>query len=199
MTTERIVLYTNKAAFQQAVEEYAERKQIEAKIKAEVKHIIPGIKFSNSFYDAIEINFYNALEKAHPKFKEMGIKATKIPDMLDLDLSRLLNLATAYNRQNRYGHMIKDVQSPSISDFEVIAETDEEIKEYETAKAFIEACKDLENKFNIKMFAGTIAQSTKGVIGADQAQGLGADALRFNHVRILNKRRHKKREKALSL
>mgnify|MGYP004218699913 CR=1 FL=1 len=124
---------------------------------------------------------------------------TKIPDMLDLDLSRLLNLATAYNRQNKYGHMIKDVESPSISDFEVIAETDEEVKEYETAKAFIDACKDLENKFNIKMFAGTIAQSTKGVIGADQAQGLGANALRFNHVRILNKRRHKKRQEALSL
>lgn len=49
------------------------------------------------------------------------------------------------------------------------------------------------------MFAGTIAQSTNGIIGADQAQGLGAEALTFNHVRILNKRIHKKREKALSL
>lgn len=44
--------------------------------------------------------------------------------------------------------MIKEVESLSINDFEVIAEADEEVKEYETAKAFIEACKDLENKFN---------------------------------------------------
>ena len=42
MTTERVVLYTNKPVFQQAIKEYAERKQIEAMIV--IPFIVVSIK-----------------------------------------------------------------------------------------------------------------------------------------------------------
>ena len=49
---ERTVLYTNEAAFQNAIDEYAEKKQIQSKIKDEVKKLL-NIKIKSDFFDDI--------------------------------------------------------------------------------------------------------------------------------------------------
>ena len=83
---ERIVLYTNEAGFQVAIDEYAEKKQIESDIKDEVKKLL-NIKVKADFLDDIELNFFNEIEKAYPKYKELNIKATKVPELIDMDIT----------------------------------------------------------------------------------------------------------------
>ena len=190
---ERTVLYTNEGAFQNAIDEYAEKKQLQSKIKDEVKKLL-NIKIKSDFFDDIELNFFNEIEKAYPKYKELNIKATKIPELIDMDTSKLKSLTEAYHRKNRSGITVKDVKNPSISEFQVLAETDEEIRKHKVALRFIEAAKELESAFDMDLFVGDLARATKGILNANMRDGKGAQALRFNHRKILEQRRELKRE-----
>ena len=49
------------------------------KIKAELKQLLPKTKIDNKYLEGgIELNFYNAIERAYPKYKELSIKAKRI-------------------------------------------------------------------------------------------------------------------------
>ena len=188
---ERTVLYTNEGAFQNAIDEYAEKKQLQSKIKDEVKKLL-NIKIKSDFFDDIELNFFNEIEKAYPKYKELNIKATKIPELIDMDISKLKSLTDAFHRKNRSGVLVKEAKNPSISEFQVLAETDEEIRKHKVALRFIEAAKELESAFNMDLFVGDLARATKGILNANIRDGGGAQALRFNHRKILEQRRELK-------
>ena len=190
---ERIVLYTNEAAFQIAIDEYAEKKQIESDIKDEVKKLL-NIKVKADFLDDIELNFFNEIEKAYPKYKELNIKATKVPELIDMDITKLKSLTDLYHSKNRNNKTIKDVKNPSISQFQVLAETEDEINKYNVAQKFIDVAKELEKAFEIQMFVGDLARATKGILNANIRDGQGAQALRFNHQRLLHHRRELKKE-----
>ena len=189
MDKERIVLCTYELAFKDAVSDYAERKTIEKKIKDEVKKLLPDYKFNSLFYEDIEINFFNALEIQYPKYKELNIKATKIPELIDLDISTLKSLTDSYHRKNKNGIIIKEVKNPSISEFQILAETPDEVKQYNAATKFIKAVKELEIAFERQVYVGDIARGTKGILNANIRDGQGAQALKFNHYLILNQRR----------
>ena len=191
---ERIVLFTNEDAFQIAVSQYSEKKTIESKLKDEVKKLLPKYKFNSSFYEDIELNFYEAIENTYPKYKELNIKATKIPELVDMDISKLKSLTDAYHRKNKSGIIVKEVKNPSISEFQELAETDDEINKYKAAHKFIDAAKELEKTFKADVFVYDIARGTKGILNANIRDGHGAQALRFNHGKILEQRRELKRE-----
>ena len=190
---ERTVLYTNEGAFQNAIDEYAEKKQIESKVKDEVKKLL-NIKIKADFFEDIELNFFNEIEKAYPKYKELNIKATKIPELIDMDISKLKSLTEGYHRKNKSGIIVKEVKNPSISEFQVLAETDDEINKYKVAHKFIDAAKELEKTFKADVFVGDLARATKGILNANIRDGQGAQALRFNHRKILEQRRELKRQ-----
>ena len=190
---ERTVLYTNEGAFQNAIDEYAEKKQIESKVKDEVKKLL-NIKIKADFFEDIELNFFNEIEKAYPNYKELNIKATKIPELIDMDISKLKSLTEGYHRKNKSGIIVKEVKNPSISEFQVLAETDDEINKYKVAHKFIDAAKELEKTFKADVFVGDLARATKGILNANIRDGQGAQALRFNHRKILEQRRELKRQ-----
>ena len=72
----RVVLRFREKEFRSAVAEYGKRTKLEKDIKSELKKLLPKeIKIDNSFLKGgIELNFYNAIEKAYPKYKELSIK-----------------------------------------------------------------------------------------------------------------------------
>ena len=99
----RIVLNFREQEFKNDVAAYGRRTQLEKEIKAELRNLLPSMKIANKFLEGgIELNFYNAIEKAYPKYKELSIKATKIPELLDMDISKLMKLIYQYEQVTRY-------------------------------------------------------------------------------------------------
>ena len=111
-----------------------------------------------------------------------------------MDISKLKSLTEGYHRKNKSGIIVKEVKNPSISEFQVLAETDDEINKYKVAHKFIDAAKELEKTFKADVFVGDLARATKGILNANIRDGQGAQALRFNHRKILEQRRELKRQ-----
>ena len=69
--------------------------------------MLPEFKANEDFFKDIELNFYNEIEKAYPEHIKL-MKATKVPSIIDMDVSKLMNLISEYER-------VKDHKNPSIS------------------------------------------------------------------------------------
>lgn len=186
----KLVLRFREQEFNNAVKEYGNRTRLEAVIKAELKQLLPKTKIDNSFLKGgIELNFYNAIEKAYPKYKELSIKATKIPELLDMDISKLMKLISEYEQ----GPI--SVVSPSITQYEDLAESQEEIDKYEAVEKVIQAVYEAEKVLGIEVYKGNISQAFKGWVGAQ----MGSQKLWFNAQLVFNERRHTHKKKELVL
>ena len=190
----RIVLRFREKEFKNAVAEYGKRTQLEKDIKAELKSLLPKeIKVDNSFLKGgIELNFYNAIEKAYPKYKELSIKATKIPELLDMDISKLMKLIFQYEQGDGQTNRPAPctIKSPSQNQYEDLAETQEEIDKFEAVEKVIQAIYEAEKVLGIEVYKGSIMQGFKGWISA----AVGSQELWFNTQQVLNQRRHNKKQ-----
>ena len=179
---ERCVIYTDEKGFQQDIQSYSVKLKCEHDIKTEIKKLLPKFKAGKDFFNNVEGNFFKAIEKAYPKHSEL-MNATKIPEMLDMDISRIIKLASRYET-------MKDVKNVSISSYEILAETEEEIKQYKAVCKVIEAIREAEEICGFKVSRGDIMRGTKTWIYAN----MYSTDIRFNHSIILENRRYKQRE-----
>ena len=190
----RIVLRFREKEFKNAVAEYGKRTQLEKDIKSELKKLLPKeIKIDNSFLKGgIELNFYNVIEKAYPKYKELSIKATKIPELLDMDISKLMKLIFQYEQGDGQTNRPAPctIKSPSQNQYEDLAETQEEIDKFEAVEKVIQAIYEAEKVLGIEVYKGSIMQGFKGWISA----AVGSQELWFNTQQVLNQRRHNKKQ-----
>ena len=190
----RVVLRFREKEFKAAVAEYGKRTQLEKDIKSELKSLLPKeIKIDNSFLKGgIELNFYNAIEKAYPKYKELSIKATKIPDLLDMDISKLMKLIYQYEQGDGLTNAAAPMTiiSPSQNNYEDIAESQEEIDKYEAVQKVIDSIYEAEKVLDIEVYKGNIIQGFKGWISGQ----IGSQELWFNAQQVFNQRRYKKKE-----
>ena len=164
--------------------------------KARVK-VPKEIKIDKTFLKGgIELNFYNAIEKAYPKYKELSIKATKIPELLDMDISKLMKLILEYEqgdgKTNRPAPCT--IKSPSKNQYEDLAETQEEIDKFESVEKVIQAIYEAEKVLGIEVYKGNIIQGFKGWVGAQ----MGSQKLWFNAQQVFNQRRYKKKEELVA-
>jgi len=194
----KLVLRFREQEFNNAVKEYGNRTRLEAEIKSELKQLLPKTKIDNSFLKGgIELNFYNAIEKAYPKYKELSIKATKIPELLDIDISKLMKLISEYEQGDTLTTTPAPISviSPSITQYEDLAESQEEIDKYEAVEKVIQAVYEAEKVLGIEVYKGNISQAFKGWVGAQ----MGSQKLWFNAQLVFNERRHTQKRKELVL
>ena len=92
---DRVVLHTDFDGFQKDVAKYGEKTQIQQDIKSEMKKLLPKYKVTNDFFKDIDLSFYNAIEKAYPEHIKL-MKAQKVPEMIDMDVSKLMQLSSQY-------------------------------------------------------------------------------------------------------
>lgn len=190
----RVVLRFREKEFRSAVAEYGKRTLLEKNIKAELKKLLPKeIKIDNSFLKGgIELNFYNAIEKAYPKYKELSIKATKIPELLDMDLSKLMKLIYQYEQGDGLTNAPAPMTiiSPSQTNYEDVAESQEEIDKFEAVQKVIDSIYEAEKVLGVEVYKGNIIQGFKGWISGQ----IGSQELWFNAQQVFNQRRYKKKE-----
>ena len=192
----RLVLNFREEAFNNAVKEYGNRTRLEAEIKSELKHLLPKTKIDNKFLvGGIELNFYNAIEKAYPKYQELSIKATKIPELLDMDTSKLMKLVFEYEQGDGQTNRPAPctIKSPSITQYEDLAESQEEIDQFDAVSKVIEAIYEAEKVLGIEVYKGSIMQGFRGWINAR----MGTQKLWFNAQQVFSQRRHTQKKKDL--
>ena len=136
------------------------------------------------------MNFYNAIEKAYPKYKELSIKATKIPDLLDMDISKLTKLIFQYEQGDGLTTAPAPItiKSPSQNQYEDLAEDQDEIDKFEAVQKVIDSIYEAEKVLGIEVYKGDISQAFKGWVGAR----MGSQKLWFNAQQVFNQRRYKK-------
>ncbi len=189
----KVVLRFRENEFKNDVAAYGRRTKLEKEIKAELRKLLPSMKIDNKYLEGgIELNFYNAIEKAYPKYKDLGIKATKIPDLIDLDTTKLFKLVFEYENGDGLTNRPAPctIKSPSQNQYEDLAETQEEIDKIEAVEKVIQSIYEAEKVLGIEVYKGSIAQAFKGWISAT----LGSQKLWFNSQQVLNQRRYKKKE-----
>ena len=190
----RLVLRFRENEFKRDVAEYGKKTQLEKEIKEELRKILPKeIKVDNKFLEGgIELNFYNAIEKAYPKYKELSIKATKIPELLDMDISKLMKLIFQYEQGDGLTTAPAPItiKSPSQNQYEDLAEDQDEIDKFEAVQKVIDAIYEAEKVLGIEVYKGNISQAFKGWVGAQ----MGSQKLWFNAQQVFNQRRYKKKE-----
>ena len=184
---ERIVLYTDQPRFELAVQQYGRVADLKMRIKKELKTLLPKLKVNEDFFSNVMENFWKELGKAHPKHLEL-MHPNKIPGLLDLDIKLLQSLANEFD-------LVKDTKNPSISSYEVLAETDEEIKQYKAVNKVIEALKEAEEVCGFQVSRGDIMRGTKTWIYAD----IYNHGMSFNHRLLMEKRRVEARKELLEV
>ena len=180
-----IVLHTDEAGFNIAVKKYAEKVTVKRDIHKELKYLLPDLKTNEDFFKDIELNFYNEIEKAYPEHIKL-MKATKVPSIIDMDVSKLMNLISEYER-------VKDYKNPSISSFQILAETEEEARQLKAINNVIEAISEAEAVTRTVVYPGIIIQAFKGWIVGDIGTGL-----KFNYGLIAERKRLEKRREILN-
>jgi len=114
------------------------------------------------------------------------MKATKIPEILDLDIVPLMKLVSQYET-------VKDHKNPSISNYEIVAETKEEEKQFKAINKVIEAIAEAEEVLPTGVYKQSIEHAFKGWIKAE----LRNNRLVFNYNVISERKRIERRTKLL--
>ncbi len=187
----KVILYTNQQAFEHDVKLYGNRTRLEKAIRDEIKALLPKSKLHSNFYSNCSSNFFILLGQTYPKHLEL-MKVEKIPDMIDMDISKLMKLIYEYENGDGKTNATppKDIKCPSISSYQIIAETEEEVKQFKAIEKFIEALKEAEAVCGFKAMNGNISSGTMQWAYAD----LYNQELRFNHNFVLSKRRIAQRQ-----
>ena len=180
---DRVVLYTDQAGFEKDVKAYGNKIQVQQNIKLEMKRLLPNYKVTNDFFVDIDLNFYNAIETAYPEHIKL-MKAQKVPEMVDMDISKIMKLSEEYEA-------VKHNKNVSISAYEVVAETEREIKEFKAVKYLIKALKDFEKETETTVSASGIMQGCKGWLNGANSSVHGADHLKYN-FQIASARRNQR-------
>lgn len=174
---DRVVLYTDLDGFQKDVAKYGEKVQKQQDIKSEMKKLLPKYKVTNDFFKDIDLSFYNAIEKAYPEHIKL-MKAQKVPEMIDMDISKLMKLSSEYEA-------VRNHDNVSISSYEIVAETQDEIDKYNAVKKLLESIKEAESICGFEVMRGDIMRGTKNWVYADMYK----QGMRVNHSILLEKRR----------
>ena len=192
----KVVLFTNQQAFDADIKLYGNRTRLELAIRAEVKKLLPQQKLPTEFYKDCKQNFYKLLAKQYPKHLEL-MKVEKIPSMIDLDLTQLFKLISEYEQGDGLttAPAPKDAKNPSISSYQILAESQKEIDQFEAIQKFIDALKEAEVVCGFKAMNGNISGGTMQWAYAD----LYNQELKFNHNFVLSNRRIAQRQKAVKV
>ena len=187
----KVILYTNQQAFEADCKLYGNRLTLEKAIRAEVKKLLPEQKFTSDFFKDCRKNFYKLMAKQYPKHLEL-MKVEKIPDMIDMDISKLMKLIFQYEQGDGQTNRPAPctIKSPSQNQYEDLAESQEEIDKFEAVQKVIDAIYEAEKVLDIEVYKGNIIQGFKGWISGQ----IGSQELWFNTQQVLNQRRYKKKK-----
>ena len=180
---DRVVLYTDQAGFEKDVKAYGDKIQVQQNIKLEMKRLLPNYKVTNDFFIDIDLNFYNAIETAYPEHIKL-MKAQKVPEMVDMDISKLMKLSEDYEA-------VKHNKNVSISSYEVVAETEKEIKEFKAVENLIKALQKFEKETETTVSAGGIIQCCKGWLNGANSATHGADYLKYSYQIVSSRRKQR--------
>ena len=182
---DRVVLHTDFDGFQKDVAKYGEKTQIQQDIKSEMKKLLPKYKVTNDFFKDIDLSFYNAIEKAYPEHIKL-MKAQKVPEMIDMDVSKLMQLSSQYED-------MKHIKNVSISAYEVCATTEKEINDYRACIDLIKSLKEFQKKTNQNVNAVLITRAVNGYLGGVTSMTQTADDLVYNYAKTAESRMYDKR------
>ena len=153
LTKKEVIIATDFLSYQEAFAEFKEKQSIEEKLILEVSSVL-GAK-------VIELNFKVALaftnEQILSKYKSknvLNLSIDKLKFVLDLDTSKIETLQQEWLK-------LQNIKEPSIKDYQIKAETDEEIYRYETAMELINGFAKFGQIQHV--YYGQILQAIQGV------------------------------------
>ena len=147
-------IYIDSEGFNRKQADYNRKKQIEQNLRFLVKKITKQTT-SAEFFKDIPANFYKAVEKGFEKSNPMKLKGQKLVMLLDIDTSEIFNLDRQYQS-------VRKAIEPSLTEFTVYAETQEQLNKYNACKEFIDAYKNLEP--HIKLYPMNMIQGTSSAV-----------------------------------
>ena len=147
----------NKQAFAKAVEVYGNKLQAIKNIKDEVRKFIPKARIDDSFLDDVMNNFYDLLLVKYQKQNTLNLRAEKLAELLEFDLSNLIQYTNTY-------YELKNIESPSEATFTTYAETDEEIKRLTHVQKLIDTIEDIETQVGVKAYPFDVAKAFRRIL-----------------------------------
>ena len=148
-------IYVDKSAFEKALSRYTKKKEVEQKIKAEVKKLLPKYRITTKFFNDVENNFYDALAECYKDKNAMNIKPRKLATLLDLNTRMLEVLAIAYRP-------LMKVQSPTIDQYTTYAETKEELEKLAVCEKLLKTINAIGS--NVKIYPNELERAFSRVL-----------------------------------
>ena len=103
-----------------------------------------------------------------------------------MDITELEKLTSQYED-------MKHVKNVSISSFEVLAETQQEIDDFKACQKLIKALKEFEKNTNRTMNAANVIGATNGMIAGITSRTQGAEYLKYNFQVVSEQRTYDRR------
>ena len=156
-TIERKAITIDQRGFAKEIEVYSNKIQAKQNIKKEVLKLIPKYRINESFYDNVMDNFYKALLHKYQKENTLNLKAEKLAELLELDLSNLKRFNEVYTK-------LRTVVSPSEETFTTYAETEEELTRLKQCEKLIETIYDVELKTGVKAYPFDVMKAFRRIL-----------------------------------
>jgi hypothetical protein len=162
-TLETKIISIDSARYEIEVKRYSNKKELEKKIEAEVKNLVPKARINKDFFNDIMNNFYNVVEDSVKEKNLMEIKGLKLVTLLEIDFSNLYSMSEKYLK-------VKSTLKPNKDLFTIYAETEEEINRLSMCEKIINQLKDIK-AIGHTVFPLNIKQAYNGMLNFDVRTG----------------------------
>ena len=156
-TLEKKIIEVNKQEFAKAVEVYGNKLQAKENLKKEVRKFIPKARIDESFYEDALNNFYDLLLVKYQKQNTLNLKAEKLAELLELDLTKLKTETANYNK-------LKNIESPNEAAYTTYAETEEEVNKLVKIEQLINLIYEIENELGVKAYPFDVATAFRRIL-----------------------------------
>jgi hypothetical protein len=150
-------VFVDKQGFAIELQVYSNKIETQKKIKSEVRKYLPKFRINDAFFNDVLQNFCNELTETYKKQNTLNLSGEKLAQLLEFDLSNLINYSEAYKK-------LKHIKSPSIDKYTIYTETEEELKKLNICNSIIELLKKVETDLELKAYPFEIEKAFKRII-----------------------------------
>ena len=153
-------VFVDEAKFSQDLEVYSNKLTAIQNIKKEIKKFIPNCKFNDEFFNNVLDNFYSSLLLKYKKQNTLNLRAEKLAELLEFDLSELKKNISDYEN-------VKDTVSPSIDSYTLYAESDDELMRLDLCEKLINNISEIESKAGVKAYPFEVTRAFRNIVNFD--------------------------------
>jgi len=157
MKMKKQLIYFEQKTYDSSVKKWKVKQEAKDELLKAVKDLI-GKEVKDDFIEDPINNFNKLIEQKYKSKNQLGLSATKLIDVLEIDISEFIKAKAKYDT-------FKETQKPNIDDYSHFTETDQENKKLDAVNDVINSLSKLSNYTHV--YPSNIANGVSRSIRAD--------------------------------